>query len=111
MATDQRGLRTDSVRIKLSPEMLLRVEKIAEGYGMPTATLAAFAVAQFVQQQEAAASMTRLAALEMARSAVGAEFPQELIEKVMGSMATQLLASQVLQPSLPLDVEAPAKGA
>jgi hypothetical protein len=59
--------RTDSVRIKLSPDMLSRLEAQSESFGMPIATVCAFAVADWILRRENEKSLLRMASLEMAR--------------------------------------------
>ena len=61
MATAPENRRTDSIRVRLAPEMMERFENLASRYGMPPATLCAFAVARFVQQEETNAQLTRMA--------------------------------------------------
>lgn len=45
--------RTEGLRVKLSPDMMSRLEIIADSFGMPTSTLAAYAIAEFVNRTEA----------------------------------------------------------
>jgi hypothetical protein len=59
--------RTDSIRIKLSPDMLSRLEAQSESFGMPLATVCAFAVADWILRRENEKSLLRMASLEMAR--------------------------------------------
>ena len=44
--------RTGDVRIKLAPEMRERLDVIAQAYGFPLATMAAVAVAEWVNSKE-----------------------------------------------------------
>lgn len=74
--------RTQSIRVKLSPDMLKRVESFSESYGMPVATLAAFALANWVNQQETQQKMTRLAVMEVTRQGM-AQFSGEALEKAL----------------------------
>lgn len=74
--------RTQSIRVKLSPEMLKRVEGFSESYGMPVATLAAFALANWINQQETQQKMTRLAVLEATRQGFS-QFTGEAMEKAL----------------------------
>jgi hypothetical protein len=105
--------RTDSVRVKLSPDMLERVERMANNYGMPTATLCAFAVAEWVGQKENGIAMSRMAVMDIGRKIGG------VLESQINELANDpeferqaLQMSQALsQPNLPLDGEAPSKGA
>lgn len=50
--SDQTTKRTDSVRVRLSPEMMKRLERIANELGMPVSTMAALAVGHYVTEQE-----------------------------------------------------------
>ena len=72
--------RTDSVRLKLSPDMLSRLEKYAQNYGMPLSTLGAFALAEWVNRQDQTASMVRMGVLEAMRSGVAQAFDQGSLE-------------------------------
>lgn len=50
--SDQVTKRTDSVRVRLSPEMMKRLEFISAQLGMPPSTVAALAVGSYVIEQE-----------------------------------------------------------
>lgn len=82
--------RTDSVRVKLSPDMLSRVEKLAADFGMPPATFCAFAVADFVNRHD---QNQRLA-----RQAVGAMLKPMLkqFEDLMNSEALNEFVEDVV---------------
>lgn len=56
---DQSNKRSNSIRIRLSPEMMERFEKLSAGFGMAPSTLAAFAVADFVIAYEQTALRPR----------------------------------------------------
>lgn len=49
---DQANKRTDSMRVRLSPEMMQRFQAIAADFGMAPSTLAAFAIVSFVRMHE-----------------------------------------------------------
>lgn len=51
--------RVDSIRVRLSDDMMERFEALANRYGMPTATLGAFAISRFVLQEEDSAAVNR----------------------------------------------------
>lgn len=116
MATPAENRRTDSIRVRLAPEMMDRFEALAARYGMPPATLCAFAVARFVQQEENNASLTRMAVLDAARKSgekMDEMFNEESMEKIFGPMFKALmeqmqpeLTQALQQKSLPLDGEA-----
>ena len=62
--------RTDTVKIKLAPDMIVRLDEQARSYGMPPATLCAFAVADWLKRQENAEKLTRMAVLDATRSSM-----------------------------------------
>lgn len=72
--------RTDSIRLKLSPDMVARLEKLSIAHGMPLSTVAAFGLSDWICKQEQQASLARMAAMEIARQSVG----------MMGEMGEQL---------------------
>ena len=99
MATPQENKRTDSIRVRLAPEMLERFEDIAKRYGMPPATLGAFAIAKFVQHEENSVSAARTAVMEMTRrfgdeTLDGGKFDQSI---------TATLTAMIQNGLLPLD--------
>lgn len=57
MAIPPEHRRTDSMRVRLSPSMMDRFDRLAESFGMPPSTLCAFAVISFIQQEEATARL------------------------------------------------------
>ena len=63
--------RTDNVRVKLAPDMMERLERMAGNYGMPTATLCAFAIAEWVTGKENNLAMSRMAVMDMGRKMGG----------------------------------------
>lgn len=113
MITNPENRRTDSIRVRLSSEMIERVQRMADSYGMPPATLCAFAVAEWVAGKENNLRLARDAVLGIG-SQVGAE-----MQKVLGHYAESpefermaLQASAAMsQPNLPLDGEATRQGA
>lgn len=61
MATEKpSGKRVDSVRVRLEPDMMRRLEKVAADFGMAPSTMAAFAVATFVREQEQTVVLDRI---------------------------------------------------
>ena len=102
--------RTDSVRVKLAPDMLTRLEAQAKAFGMPVATVCAFAVADWIQRKENEKAMTRMAVLEATRKS-GEMFnmTDEQMERVFAPMLVELAKQQALtQENLPLEHEGPA---
>jgi hypothetical protein len=63
--------RTDSIRLKLSPDMVARLEKLSVAHGMPISTVAAFGLSDWICTQERNASLARMAAMEIARQSAG----------------------------------------
>lgn len=49
---DQASKRSNSMRVRLVPEMLERFEKVARDFGMAPSTLAAYVIGAFVRDQE-----------------------------------------------------------
>ena len=106
MVEKQTVLRTDSVRVKLSSDMLKRVEQLAVDYCMPTATLCAFAVAEWVRGQDRQVSLSRMAALDMSKRALSMfNFSDEKLEKIFGPMI-----AQIAQQFVTVDHEPPSEG-
>lgn len=104
--------RTDNVRVKLAPDMMERLERMAGNYGMPTATLCAFAIAEWVTGKENNLAMSRMAVMDMGRKMSGqigdiisqvAESPE--FDQIVGQASVALS-----QTNLPLDGEAKPEG-
>lgn len=107
---DQAIRRTDSIRVKLAPNMLERVEALAGNFGMPTATLCAFAVASWVRQQEQSASLARMAVMDTSkRIGDSMDFSDEKMEKIFGPLLAEVVKQQMLEQAA-VDGEA-TKGA
>ncbi len=87
MAIENR--RVDSVRIRLSPDMNERFEKLANAYGFPPATLAAFAISRFVQEEENKRAIALEAVNKMANQAF--QFDESVFEKMFASMMPEIL--------------------
>lgn len=103
--------RTDSVRVKLAPDMLARLEVQAKAFGMPVATVCAFAVADWIQRQENNLAMARMATMEISRKgleSMGDMLSEENIERIFAPMLVELAKQQALsQENLPLEHEGP----
>ncbi len=113
MVTNPENRRTDSIRVRLAPEMIERVQRLADSYGMPPATLCAFAVAEWVAGKENNLRLTRDAVLGIG-SQVGGEM-QKVIDQYANSPEFAQMALQasvaMSQPNLLLDGEASRQGA
>ena len=64
---DASRARTDSLRVKLAEGMVERLDAVSKDFGMPTATMAAFALAQWITDYENKQKLTRQAVLELTR--------------------------------------------
>lgn len=93
--------RTDTVKLKLAPEIMARFEEQARSFGMPPSTLAAFAVADWLQRQENTAKLARMAVLDVARNAC---MTDESMERVLASVLPGITKA-LGQENLPLDHE------
>lgn len=74
--------RTASIRVKLSPEMLTLLDQFACEYGMPTATMAAFAISDFISRKNQERKMARLAVMEATRQSMS-QISGEKMEKAL----------------------------
>lgn len=100
--------RTDSVRVKLSPSIVQRLEKRAEVMGMPIATVCAVLIAESLEQKEQNSKVAHLTAVEMANKMGG------VMGEIFKSMAYDPQLEQILQQRLslsPLDSEAARRDA
>jgi predicted transcriptional regulator len=70
---EEKGLtrRTGDCRIKLAPDMYDRLDLLAKAHGFPMATMAAVAVADWVNSKELAARNQRMLMLDIGRQLVG----------------------------------------
>lgn len=96
--------RTGDLRVKLSPEMLARLEVMATSYGMPGATFAAFAIADYINRQDNQAKLARMGTLETIRQ-LGIQDDGKLDQ--MLSAAMPAIAKALAQENLPLEHEGP----
>ena len=104
--------RTDNVRVKLAPEMMERLERMASNYGMPTATLCAFAIAEWVAGKENNLALSRMAVMDMGRK-MGGQVGEMISQMVEGPEFEQIVAQSSValsQTNLPLDGEAKPEG-
>lgn len=108
---EDRNVRTGNIRIKVTPEMLERVERQANAFCMPVATICAFAVGDWVQRQENQLKLTRMAVLDASRRGVeDLGMTDERMDRVLGPMLVELVKQHAEQgkPVLPaLDPEEP----
>ena len=86
--------RTGAIRVRLSPDLLDRLEALAKRYGMPISTLSAFAIARFVQTEE----MNRMVVMDTARQQVKAlddDRMQRMFGPLLESMVTAAQSGQL----------------
>lgn len=57
--------RDETLRIKVAPDILRRLEALASRFGLPSSTLAAYAVAQWLAQQEQGSKIAEAVAKEI----------------------------------------------
>jgi len=57
---EQVSKRTDSIRVRLSPDMMKRLEALSSDLGMPPSTVAALAVGSYVIEQERTVVLDRI---------------------------------------------------
>lgn len=74
--------RTESVRVKLAPQMTVKLEEMAIEYGMPTSTLAAFAISQWIIEQDRKLKFTKMAVMDASKR-MADSFSGEGLEKAM----------------------------
>lgn len=65
MTINVKVTRGEVLRIKVAPEIISRLETIALRFGLPPSTLAAYAVAQWIAQQEQGANIAQAVAKEV----------------------------------------------
>lgn len=71
MAEKEFVRRTGDVRIKLAPEMRERLDSIAQSYGFPLATMAAVAVAEWVNTKEQNSKNQQMMLMDVGRQLGG----------------------------------------
>lgn len=105
--SDSPTRRTGDVRMKLAPSKLEELEQLAVLYGMPAATLAAFAVVEWMNGKANNLRLARMAVLETTRGM------QAQVANVLNQIADdpEFQKMVVTAPSgLPLDGEAGTSG-
>lgn len=77
--------RDETLRIKVAPDILRRLEALSVRFGLPSSTLAAYAVAQWLAQQEQGANVAQAVAKEIGGHA--GDVIRQLIEMVESGQA------------------------
>lgn len=80
MTINVRVTRDETLRIKVAPDIVRRLEALAVRFGLPSSTLAAYAVAQWLAQQEQGANMVEAVAREIGGNA--GDMLEKLLELV-----------------------------
>ena len=80
MTINVKVTRDEVLRIKVAPDILRRLEALALRFGLPSSTLAAYAIAQWLAQQEQGANMVEAVAREIGGNA--GEMLEKLLELV-----------------------------
>lgn len=107
---DERNIRTGNIRIKVSPEMLDRIELQAKSLCMPVATVCAFAVGDWVTRQENNVKLSRMAVLNASRQSaeqLGVQMTDERMERLFMPMIEAMGKAMAGLPAPPLDPEEP----
>lgn len=80
MTINVKVTRDETLRIKVAPDILRRLESLALRFGLPSSTLAAYAVAQWLAQQEQGANVAQAIAKEIGGHA--GDVIRQLVEMV-----------------------------
>jgi hypothetical protein len=84
-------IRSGSVRIKVAPDMLTRIEAQAKALCMPVSTVCAFAVGDWVRRQETNEKLARMAVVSASRqSAQELGLTDERMERLFGPMIAEM---------------------
>lgn len=98
------GKRSDTLRIRLAPDVLERLEQVAERHGFPVASYAAFAIGRHLVDQENQLSAMRMGVIEASRRSV-----DTVLEQVdIGGMLQSLEAAQVALSHAKPEADPPA---
>lgn len=103
---DEPRRRTGDCRVKLAPDVLQRLDRMAETYGMPPATLGAFAIVEWLNQKENSLQLGRMAVLDMSRR-VGGQVEEAITAALKDPEFDSMLlkATDSIQGQLPIDGE------
>lgn len=88
--------RTDVVRVRLAPEMFARLGEIASRYCLPPSTMAAFAVAKFVQNEENNLVLSQNAMQNATSEAMKLAMKDEDLDKTISSILSGMAKNGVL---------------
>lgn len=96
----KKGNRSESIRVRLAPDLMERFEGLSTRYGMTPSTMVAFIVGQWVKTQEDQARMSQIALMDIARKMSLEVSPgeiAELVQSVLPGIAS--LTGQVIPDS------------
>lgn len=107
--------RTDSIRVRLSADLMERFEVIATRYGIAPSTLATFAIAQFVHQEDYKMRVVDMAVSGMSEL-FGELFTGDTIERIVqpvlqNFLKTELASASSAGPAEPSERESASEGA
>lgn len=89
--------RNQDIRVRLSEDMMTRFDALAARYGMPPATLGAFAIARFVTSEENSLSLSREALKNIADKSIP-DISDEAMSTAITSALDALLKSGAITP-------------
>lgn len=105
--------RTDSIRVRLSADLMERFEVVAARYGIAPATLATFAIAQFVHQED-----HKMRVVDMAISGMSELFSElftgDTIDRIVQPVLQNFLKAELASsagPAAPSEREGASAGA
>ena len=85
MTINVKVTRDEVLRIKVAPDILRRLEALALRFGLPSSTLAAYAVAQWLAQQEQGSKIAEAVGKEIGGQA--GDVIRQLVELVESGQA------------------------
>ena len=100
--------RTDSIRVRLSADLMERFEAIASRYGIAPATLATFAIAQFVHREDYKMRVVDMAVSGM--SQLWSElFDADTIDRIVQPVLQNFLKAELASASTSAGPAAPSE--
>lgn len=93
MAEKEFVRRTGECRVKLAPDMMERLDALATAHGFPVATMAAVAVAEWVNSKEQHVKNQKMMMLDMSRNMSGEL--SKILEAVGTDPAMQVMGEEI----------------
>lgn len=107
--------RTDSIRVRLSADLMERFEAIASRYGIAPATLATFAIAQFVHREDYKMRVVDMAVSGMSQlwsELFDADTIDRIVQPVLQNfLKAELASASSAGPAAPSEREGASAGA